>query len=603
VRISFRFPASLASEATRTRRRRSLMLAVTLIAVLPLAWRGTSCGQDFDFHLQNWLETAQSWRHGVLNPHWAASANYLAGEPRFVFYPPLSRFLGAALGLVLPWSWTPLAFTLLCLLGAAWSLRAMAREWAGDDNAALAACLYVLNPYMLFVAYERGALAELMAAVWMPLVVLYGLRRAGAWRPLALTVAALWLTDPPAGVMGCYLLAGLAAIAAVRERSWRLVGRAACAVALGLGLAGFWLIPAVYEQRWVQIGEAIGPLMRVEDSFLFGFVKTTPGLSADDMFAIHYHNRVLQTASWIAVVLMIAAAVAAWQSWRRKSPLWLPLVLAGAAIAALQFRWSDGLWRILPKLAYLQFPWRWMLPLGVIFAGLAALALRPEPPTRRAIAARALLALLLAGGMAALSSAMFWQPCDDEDNVAAQIATFHQEGFEGTDEYTPKGVDLDAEESNAEGDEATTPVMVLAVPEPAGEPEKEPEAESMRPGTAAARPIAATIGIQRWDSEHRTVRVVSPERGFAILRLMDYPAWRVTRNGREIEPTRRSDGWMAVPVEAGANVVEVRWRSTWDQYAGIWVSLGTLALMLAWGWIAGRRPGKGDDPNNRVDTQ
>jgi hypothetical protein len=56
-------------------------------------------------------------------------------------------------------------------------------------------------------------------------------------------------------------------------------------------------------------------------------------------------------------------------------------------------------------------------------------------------------------------------------------------------------------------------------------------------------------------------------------------------------------------VEAGANVVEVRWRSTWDQYAGIWVSLGTLALMLAWGWIAGRRPGKGDDPNNRVDTQ
>jgi 6-pyruvoyl-tetrahydropterin synthase related domain len=597
VRISFRFPESLASEATRARRRRSLLLAVTGIAALPLAWRGTSCGQDFDFHLQNWLEVARSWRHGVIDPHWAASANFLAGEPRFVFYPPLSRFLGAALGCVLPWSWTPLAFTLLCLLGAGWSLRAMAREWAGDDNAALAACLYVLNPYMLFVVYERGALAELLAAVWMPLLVLYGLRQPQSWRPLALTVAALWLTDAPAAVMGCYLLAGLVAVAAVRERRWRLVGRAAAAVALGLGLAAFWLIPAVYEQRWVQIGEAIGPLMRVEDSFLFGYVKAAAGLSADDLFALHYHNWVLRTASWIAVVLMLAAAVAAWRSWRRKSPVWLPLVAAGAAIAALQFRWSDAVWRTTPKLAFLQFPWRWMLVLGMIVASLVPLALRPEPPTRRAIAVRALVALLLAMGMAAVSSALFWQACDDEDNVAAQIETFHQTGFEGTDEYTLKGVDLDAEEGMAEGDETTGPVTVLTVADPFPAPEQEPQGESgstgVRPEGEHARQVAATVRIQRWDSEHRTVRVTSPESGFAVLRLMDYPAWRVTRSGVNVTPLRRSDGWMAVPVGAGVQVLDIRWRTTGDQWAGIVVSLAALAVALAWGWIAARRPEPG----------
>jgi hypothetical protein len=595
VKISFRFPASVASEATRARRRRSLLLAVVLIAVLPLAWRGTSCGQDFDFHLQNWLEVAQSWRHGVVNPHWAASANFLAGEPRFVFYPPLSRFLGAALGCVLPWTWTPLAFTLLCLLGAAWSLRAMAREWAGDDNAALAACLYVLNPYMMFVVYERAAMAELLAAVWMPLLVLYGLRQAQAWRPLALTVAALWLTDAPAAVMGCYLLAGLVAVAAVRERSGRLVGRAACAVALGLGLAGFWLIPAVYEQRWVQIGEAIGPLMRVEDSFLFGIVKAPAGASPDDLFAIHYHNQVLRTASWIAVVLILASAVAAWRSWRRKSPPWLPLTAAGAAMTALQFRWSDVVWRVMPKLAYLQFPWRWMLPLGVVFAGLTALALRPEPPTRRAMAVRALVALVLVAGMAAVSSAFFWQACDDEDNIAAQIETFHESGFEGTDEYTLKGVDLDEEEGIAQGDEDTGPLTVLTVPETG--------AEGVRPAGTNARQIAAHVRIQRWNSEHRIVEVTSPEAGFAVFRLMDYPAWRVTRNGVKITPQRRSDGWMAVPVEAGANAVEVRWRTTGDQWAGLWVSLGTLVVILAWNWIERcwpGRPRRGDDPDDRV---
>ncbi len=109
-------------------RRNVLLLAVVGIAVLPLAWRGPSCGQDFDFHLQNWMEVVAHWRAGILYPHWAASANFGAGEPRFVFYPPLSWLLGGLLGVLLPWTWVGFAYTTLALLGAAWSFRAMARS-------------------------------------------------------------------------------------------------------------------------------------------------------------------------------------------------------------------------------------------------------------------------------------------------------------------------------------------------------------------------------------------------------------------------------------------------------------------------------------------
>jgi uncharacterized membrane protein len=579
VKFWFRFPASASSEATRAQRRRSLLLAVVGIAVLPLAWRGTSCGQDFDFHLQNWQELVAHWQHGAIYPHWAESANYLAGEPRFVFYPPLSWILGGLLGAILPWTWTPVAFTLLALLGAGFSFRAMAREWMPEDSATVAACLYVVNPYMLFVAYERGAMAELLAATWLPLLVLFGLRARQSLLPLAVTVAAIWLTNAPAGVMGCYMLAALVAVTAAQEKDWRLIGRAAGGVALGLGLTGFWLVPALYEQRWVEITRAIGPLMRVEDSFLFGYAKLA-GVSADERFDAIYHNQVLRTVSWIAVALFVGAVVTAWLARRKRNAIWMPLVVVGAGVCILQLRWSDGVWWLTPELKFLQFPWRWMMVLGLVFAALAGLALRGEAATRRAIAVRAVVMLVLAGGMAVLSSTLFWQPCDEEDNVQAQIATFHDRGFGGTDEYTPQNAD------NSEIQQALPQVRLLKTPNA----EEASDSNNSQWTADPTEEISAGVTVDRWNPEHKSITITSEQPGYAVLRLMDYPAWRVTRNNADVsERARRSDGLMAIPVEAGTNHIDVRWRITTDQWVGIGLSLGALAITLAWVWKGRRR--------------
>ncbi|MGB8259297.1 MAG: hypothetical protein WCE75_03055, partial [Terracidiphilus sp.] len=91
----------------------ALILLAAAVATLPQALRGNSCGHDFDFHLVSWLDCLNAWRHGILYPHWSPSANFLAGEPRFVFYPPLTWMLGAALGAVLPWAAAPIALTFL----------------------------------------------------------------------------------------------------------------------------------------------------------------------------------------------------------------------------------------------------------------------------------------------------------------------------------------------------------------------------------------------------------------------------------------------------------------------------------------------------------
>jgi hypothetical protein len=323
----------------RDRRHSILITLAALIAILPLILRGCSCGHDFDFHILNWLEAAHQFTHGNLHPHWAYTPAWNAGEPRFLFYPPLSWTIGAILGLIFPWTWTPILYTWLALTASGLTLHRLARDFTTPTAALLAATLYTVNPYMLFTAYERTAYAELLAAAWIPLLLHAILRKQITIPRIAIPVALLWLTNAPAAVMSCYALALLTLIRLITASDpqtatnpgapyiavlSRCVGimRSTTAPAhpnetstpspqtplqialntiigtiLGLGLAAIYLIPAAYERRYVQIAMAILPGLRIQDNFLFHHTSDI------------LHDQVLHTASLIAIILITITTV------------------------------------------------------------------------------------------------------------------------------------------------------------------------------------------------------------------------------------------------------------------------------------------------------
>jgi hypothetical protein len=565
----------------------AIILLAAAAAVTPQLLRGNSCGHDFDFHLVSWFDCLNSWRHGILYPHWAPSANYGAGEPRFIFYPPLTWMLGAALGVVLPWSMVPVALTFLILAATGLATRALARQAFSDGAATLAGCAALFSGYTLFTAYERSAFGELTGSFWIPLLLLFALRdrnpseklfkRAldGSTALLALVVAGAWLSNVPLGVMASYLLVAVALAAALLEKSWAPIVRASIAAAVGIGLSAIYLIPAAWEQRWADIRQATDdPGLLIENSWLFA-------RHADPLLALH--DVELQRVSTIAVI-MIALALAGLLVSRLRNTVpaklrwWFPLALIPQVVLFLQLHISLPVWNLLPKLRFLQFPWRWLVVLEAPMAIFFASAVWPSRRWRRfAVAAVCALVFL---AVSAAAGKLFFQVCDDEDNVLAMAEVYRAgAGFQGTGEYEPPGADnsllaMGLPAACLVGD-PTTELGVRA---------DESDEDSAPVWQAAQGSCDATFDAAGSQPQHLRIAAVAPHAGFLILRMRGYPAWRVQVNGQPIaDLPRRNDGLMAVPVPQGTVNLTVDWTTTPDVIAGRWISaLALLLLIVLW---------------------
>jgi hypothetical protein len=506
---------------------------------VPFFFFGTPSGHDVEFHLYSWLEVLTQWKRGIFYPRWAALAHFGYGEPRFVFYPPASWTLGGLIAKIFPWTIASPVYIWILLVLAGISMYMLGRKWLNQSDAMFAAVLYAVNPYHWVIVYWRSAFAELLASCLLPLLVLLVWKAAeGESRsavPLGLLLAAAWVTNAPAAVMIHYSLALLILFFAWRRKSAKLLLLAAGAVTLGACLGAFYLLPATYQQRWVEIANAVSAGSRPSDNFLF--VHTS---DADhDAF-----NRII---SWIAVleIFVIFLTAGLGRLWRhQRSELWKALAVWAVVCSVLMLPVSLFLWNVLPKLQFMQFPWRWLLCVSLVFTLFVTVGL-PSWWHRGAICALSIVVIVLAWRYV---QAPWWDTAADLREMQDNVIT--GAGYEGTDEYTPVGADPSAIDKGARE------VTVVG-------------------------PAYAAIDVLHWEAEFKafTVQASAPDQ--VALRLFHYPAWQVSVNGRKVEATaREGTGQMLVPVSSGMNHVEIRFVRTWDRSTGGLISLFSAAGLI-----------------------
>ena len=519
-------------------------VALVVIAIaIPYFPRGT----DLYVHVLWPWQVMRCLHEGSL-PIWLPDLNAAFGSPGIGLYAPLGPSVCGVLGLILGTGGRGVRAA-LALAALATILVAPGRDrWSRLTKASVV----LLSPAMLTEFFGRFPVSQLLGVPLAWLLLENAAERKWRWDRDGILFALLWLVHAPTAMM-VVMISGLAVFAlptdtpghrpaGVRGRllgAWRL-GTAGM-VAAGLSAWHWWpLISSApnFPLRSALTGGEHHPL------------RNLIGVSGPHLPEINI------AMGWAALGLLVALGVSgAWKTNRGR------LALVAIVLASLP---SALLWRYFAPLAWLQFPWRWMLPATL----LATTAVIDEAPKRGRLLITASLAALLVplAGLPAL------RLVPDPALTAATDPILAGERVMESISGNPLLVDVMEHRPLWWEDLGKT--MVL-----------------LGPRQTVLVPEQGTSRVVGWRPLYREIEVESSQPATLVLRLLADPHWMIYVNQQPAPPDRWGAG-LAVRLPPGRSQVEVRWAMDPRAIAGAIVA----AILLTWIALRQRRIRANSEP-------
>ena len=567
---------------------RWLVLGALLLPVLIPLLNPTAlpCTHDNVWHQYRIVAMRDMLRHGWVFARWVPNLALGHGYPFFNYREPVPYIAGEMLALVgMP---LPLVLGLIyavsLVVGAA-GAGALADDLWGGWAGWVAAVAYGLGPYVLLDALRRGNMPESVALAVLPWLFLT-MRRLirdggmGSFIVSSLLLSGLFLSHNISSLLLAPFLGLYTVLLSVIYRRRKHWPRAFLAVGLAALVAAWFLLPALFEQDFVQLH--LSRTTRNND-FHFNFVTwremlLTPPLGYDP----DYLNPPMRIPLGIGPGLLGLVGLG-WILWRGRSAArrWL----AGFfGIAALGYLWlatssSVGVWEAIPLLAFVQFPWRLvgraLLPVSLLagaVVGEDAVFVFGRRPDAASYRVRGMVALALVAALALLAWPRTFPPkgiCPEEPYPTIEdVYAYERAGWIGIDpesSYFPIWVETHPES------------LELAEAFMRGELPERLDADSLPAGTtiegAVYRPLRASLVIS------------TPEAFQARWRELYFPGWKVMVDGQPVpvSPETAPDedsGFITFPVPAGTHEIKV-----WFGATPLRRGAGILTIIGLVGWI------------------
>mgnify|MGYP001617474008 FL=1 len=329
-----------------------------------------------DLQMMRQLEMEKCFLDLQIPCRWIPDMGYGFGFPLFNYYPPLPYLVGE-LFRVVGFSFVDTA-KLVFLISFIFSVVAMyffSKEFFGKVGGVLSSVFYIWAPYHAVDVYVRGAMNEAWAFIWFPLILLFGYKLitvhrsrftillALSWTGLFLSHNLMVLIFTPIFAIWCLFWL------------WRfknLVSSIKYLVSsslLTLGLTAFFTLPAILEQKYVQVDtlingyyEYIAHFATLNQLFISRFwgYGASVWMENDGMpFQIGHVHWILSLIILIVLVVLFLR--------KKLNPklhttyyILLFFILVGWFAAFMAHSRSTFIWQLVPALKFVQFPWRFL---------------------------------------------------------------------------------------------------------------------------------------------------------------------------------------------------------------------------------------------------
>lgn len=315
---------------------------------------------------------------------WIPDMGYQYGYPQFNFYPPSVFYLGGILNLLgIQVIDTVKILFILGFVLSALTMFLFLKTMLGEWPAFVGAMLYSWVPYKAVEVYVRGSLSEFWAFVFFPLIFWSSLQliRLGKLKYalfLALSIGLLLTTHNLMSFIFLPIFGIWAFSVTVIWKKWLEFPKVVLGSLLGLGLAAFFILPVIFEGKFVHLETLTGGYFDWRQHFVdlnqlflsnhFGYGSSY--LGPDDDLALS--TGIVQ---WVLGVLAAILALLFLKKERKISTIVLVLVAVELIVLFLMHQKSSIIWETIPYFSWLQFPWRFLSDSTFILSLLGALAI------------------------------------------------------------------------------------------------------------------------------------------------------------------------------------------------------------------------------------